>query len=151
MLNGFLANWYELFSMRNVKFMFILRIMILPRRMHANGGSLNITFWNSYTILQCHNTYSEISDQTIFFTSVDFFTGPKNLSQPCNACTLALINVLRGQSKHQQRHPSSQRGGGGLCPPKWRWMTYTTWNENIKYIWYMGQRWENLRGVRFIL
>jgi len=37
--------------------------------------------------------------QDHFHTLVLKFTGPKTLSQPCNACTLALILVLRGQSK----------------------------------------------------
>ena len=57
--------------------------------------------------------------QDHFHTLVLKFTGPKTLSQPCNACTLALILVLRGQSKLDlNRDTLELLGRGGLGPPE---------------------------------
>ena len=91
--------WALDLTMRNVHSAFILLQFLISGWMQLEEVC-NITL--SGTIVRYNVPLAQTIDllEDHFHTLVHMFTGPKKtFSQPCNACTLALIFVLRGQSK----------------------------------------------------
>ena len=83
------SHCYEHFTKRNVKFAFILR--------DHDSSNQDGCKWRKSVISLLVEQYSiPLAQKICFFRTthtlfVHTFTGPKILSQPCNACTLALI------------------------------------------------------------